>query len=117
MLKIIAILATVLLVSVANADCIIGLTWTPDPAQSAVTEQEVWYNPDGVVDNGDEVLKHDALAADVNQAEFTETGDCLTGHAVYVVTKYIGSIEKKSAEVQPTSVVGAILNLAVQDQQ
>jgi len=101
-----------------GADCIIGLNWTPDPVQSAVTGQEVWYNPDGVVDNGNEVLKAGALASDTNQAEFTEVGvTCSASHTVYVVTKYIGGIEKKSNEIIPQSVVGAVLDLAIQDQQ
>ena len=68
MLKKILLIALILFgsMSVAQADCTIGIAWTPDPAQSAITEQEVWHNPDGVIDNGDEVLKGAALASDVN---------------------------------------------------
>ena len=99
------------------ADCTIGLAWTPDPAQSAITEQEVWYNPDGIVNNGDEAMKGSALAADVNQFEFTETGDCLSGHKIYVLTKYLTGTEVKSNEIIPQDVVGAIISISVQHQQ
>jgi hypothetical protein len=106
----------VLSAGLASADCTIGLAWTPDPAQSAVTEQQVWYNPDGVANNGDEIMKVGTLAADVSQAEFTETGDCLAGHTLFVRTLY-GTIEVDSAEISPQNVVGAIISIAVEHQQ
>ena len=42
-------------VSIANAGCRLGANWTPDPS-GAATSQELWYNPDGIADNGDEIM-------------------------------------------------------------
>ena len=113
---ILVLLAISFLSSIAWADCTIGLSWTPDPAQSAITEQEVWLNPDGILDNGDQILKS-PVTPSTNQYEWTDTGDCLPAATVYVVTKYLTGTQVKSDEASIQDVVGAIISIAVKHQQ
>jgi len=104
----------VVFAGLADADCKIGANWTPDPVgDTVITAQELWYNPDGVVDNGDEVMgaTYDALASTGN---FIVTGDCLVGQTIFIKTLYIGDISVNSAEMAPQDVVGAILSIAVE---
>ena len=96
--------------SIAFADCEIDLAWTPDPL---AVSQEVWHNPDGVLDNGDEVSKASGLAAAIQSYSWIDTGVCPSSNTVYVVTEFTGGVTSKSAEFAVLDAVGAILNNAV----
>lgn len=99
------------------ADCTIGVAWTPDPVGApAIVSQEIWHNPTTAA--GDEVVRV-TLGATDNTGSFTVTDDCsaLPDQTVFVKTKYLGDVEVDSAEVAPSDVVGAILQIAVQHTQ
>ncbi len=103
------VLVYVVCANLADADCDIGIAWTPDPL--AVT-QDVVHNPDGVVNNGDEVVKT-SLGSTGSQYQWTDTGTCPVANTIYINTIYAGGVSMKSSEFIVLDVVGAILNNAV----
>lgn len=115
MQKLFLVLAIVLLASSAFAqECHVGVAWTPDPAQSAVVEQRVYHDTDGV-DGGDTLVG--TMAQAVNQHSWIVASACYPSDVVYVTTVYTGGLTVKSARVPVQSVVGAILTNSVKHQQ
>lgn len=100
----------------AFAGCYLGVTITPDPS-GAADDQELWANPDGVVDNGDEYLGA-TLAPDAVSGNFLATPDCTATPAItlYIKTHFPG-VELISNEVAPTDIVPAVIGLALKHQQ
>lgn len=98
----------------AFADCEIGLAWTPDPL---AVNQMVYHNPDGVVDNGDEILKATLSGFSDTQYQWLDVGACPANNKVYVTTEYSGGLTIKSPELTVSTAVGAILTNSVKIEQ
>ena len=111
---ILACLILFLTASVACAGCRIGANWTPDPSGAAL-DQELWYNPDGVVDNGDEALGQSYVGGATNTGNFLSATDCtaMPSVTVFIKSHYTGGIELVSNDVAPTDIVPAVLSLAI----
>lgn len=115
MKKLIVLFALVLFAVPAYAqECHVGVAWTPDPAQSAVVEQRVYHDTDGV-DGGDTLVG--TVGKTVALHSWIVPSACYPNDRVYVVTAYTGGLEVASAKVAVQSVVGAILTNSVKHQQ
>jgi len=108
------VIAILLTTSIAYAGCRVGANWVPDPSGAAI-DQELWYNPDGVVDNGDEVLGQSYVGGATNTGNFLSATDCtaMPSVTVFVKSHYTGGIELVSNEIAPSDIVPAVLSLAI----
>jgi len=112
---ILAILAVLISVVPAfSQECHVGVAWTPDPATSAITEQKVYHDTDGV-DGGDTLVGTVGPTAQVHS--WIVPAACYAYDRVYVTTVYIGGLTVVSPKVAVQSVVGAILTNSVKHQQ
>jgi hypothetical protein len=95
------------------AGCYLGVNITPDPSGAAI-DQELWANPDGVADNGDEYLGV-SLAGDAVTGNFIAIPDCSATPAItlFVKSHFPGGVELISNEVIPSEIGAAVLGLAL----
>jgi hypothetical protein len=118
MKKLILILAIALFALPAYSQtCQMGVAWTPDPIGApTVTGQAIYHDSDSTNGNGADTLVA-TVAANITQHQWTLSRACYAADRVYVVTTYTGGLTKASPKVAVQSVVGAVLSIAIRDNQ
>ncbi len=97
--------------------CQMGVAWTPDPIGApTVTGQTIYHEIDSTNGNGADTLVV-TVAANINQHQWTLSRACYTVDRVYIVTSYTGGLIKSSPKVAVQSVVGAVLSIAIRDNE
>ena len=94
-----------------------GVAWTPDPLGApTVTGQSIYHDSDSTDGNGADTLVA-TVAAGATQHQWMLNQACYAEDRVYIVTTYTGGLSKASAKVPVQSVIGAVLSIAIRDNQ
>ena len=118
MKKLLIALALVLFaVPAFSQTCMMGAAFTPDPLGApTVTGQTIYHDSDSTDGNGADALIA-TVAANVTQHQWTLNQACYAADRVYIVTSYVGGLTKASAKVAVQSVVGAVIQISIRDNQ
>ncbi len=102
-------MAVLFVSTMAYAGCRIGANFNPGNSINT----EMWYNPDGIANNGDEILGA-SFGTGINTGNFLAPEDCATmpNVTVYVKGFYAGGVESKSNEMVPEDIIDVVLSNA-----